>query len=129
MSIQGLKVERNNAVLDAYHEHLHKNGWISPRDFAKKLKNERAPRFYVTYENARRFTSMILRGLKPKCLQVYYDLADRLKKADAYKKATRYRFLALEKILEQEAPSFYLSEERIISIIYTTMRARLHVNK
>ncbi len=91
------------------------------------VKSE-APRFYVTFENARRFISLLSRKKKlpivnENKLEMYKEIYRRYIKQvkDSNK---RYKYLILEKIIEEPAPSFYLEEETFRGIIYKTLRNR-----
>ena len=90
--------------------------------------NGKAPRFYVTFENARRFVSMLMRKKKlpvinENKLAMYKEIYNRY--IQRVKDCTkRYKYLILEKIIEEPAPSFYINEETFRSIVYRTLRKR-----
>lgn len=91
------------------------------------VKNK-APRFYVTFENARRFISMLSRKkrlpiVNENKLEMYKEIYRRYVQQvkDCNK---RYKYTILEKIIEEPAPSFYLEEETFRGIIYKTLRKR-----
>lgn len=91
------------------------------------VKSE-APRFYVTFENARRFVSLLLRKKKlpivnENKIEMYKEIYRRYIK-QMKESNKRYKFLILEKIIEEPAPSFYLEEETFRGIIYKTLRNR-----
>ena len=91
------------------------------------VKSE-APRFYVTFENARRFISLLSRKKKlpivnENKLEMYKEIYRRYTK-QAKDCNKRYKYLILEKIIEEPAPSFYLEEETFRGIIYKTLRSR-----
>lgn len=120
-----LKRIRNKVITDMYYDFIHENGFCSIKSYAKWLVTQPAPRFYIEYENARRFVSLIIKGQRPKCSPAFYELAERLRqRADLNK---RYKFILLNQLLTEEAPSFYLSEDRIIGIVYSEMRSRLRI--
>lgn len=116
---------RDSTILDMYYDYIHENGFCSFKVFAKWLKKEPAPRFYVEFEAARRFVSLILRNKCPKCRKVYYDLAERFRE----RYGTKLDFTPLLDMIEEPAPSFYLSEESIVGILYRRMRLRIKVKK
>lgn len=126
-----VKKQRDALILDMFYDHLAVNGWTSPRNFAKLLEQKPTPRFFVEFEQARRFVSKIIRGYKPeiKKNKVYYDLAELLVKHPKYQDDARYKYLLLEEIIEQPAPSFYMGAERIATAIYEEMRRNLRVKK
>lgn len=105
-----------------------------PRPFATQneiiqhaMKGE-APRFYVTFENARRFVSMLMRKKKLPIInenklamykEIYKRYIERVKDC-----SRRYKYLILETIIEEPAPSFYLDHETFRDIVYRTIRKR-----
>lgn len=129
------KERRNAVILDMYYDYLAENGWTNPDDFAEWLSKQPAPGFYQEFENARRIVSLILRGkelpLKMNKLlkKMFYDMAELLKKHPEYNPKKTGRYLLLEEIMDCPAPSFYLSKDRIRSIVYEEMRNRLRVKK
>jgi hypothetical protein len=89
------------------------------------VKSE-APRFYVTFENARRYISLMMRKkrlplVNKNKMEMYKEIYNRYLKRI---KETRnhYRYVILEKIIEEPAPSFYLDEETFRGIVYKTLR-------
>ena len=94
-------------------------------EYAAKSK---APRFYVTFENARRFISMLSRKKELPIInenkvamynEIYKRYVQQVKDCNK-----RYKYLILEKIIEEPAPSFYVDEETFKSIIYKALRNR-----
>ena len=89
--------------------------------------NSKAPRFYVTFENARRFISMLARKKKLPLInsnklamykEIYRRYVQRMKDD-----SKRYKYMILEQIIEEPAPSFYLDEDTFRGIVYRTLRA------
>ena len=86
-----------------------------------------APRFYVSYENARRYVSKIDRGkplgLKNKnTILMYEELYRRYKE---YKEKTGFvGYQILAKILQEKAPSYYIGLKTFREIIYGYYRLR-----
>lgn len=87
----------------------------------------KAPRFYVTFENARRFISMLARKKKLPLInsnklamykEIYRRYVQRIKDD-----SRRYKYMILEQIIEEPAPSFYLDEDTFRGIVYRTLRA------
>lgn len=85
-----------------------------------------APRFYVTFENARRFISLMSRKKKLPLInanklamykEIYRRYVQRVKDC-----SKRYKYIILEQIIEEPAPSFYLDEETFRGIVYRTLR-------
>lgn len=85
----------------------------------EELAKAPAPRFYVSFEEARRNVSRISRGLHPQRananrIEMYKELCRRWK-------LTRAKgFEVLAAIIQEPAPSFYLSIGRLKSIVYRT---------
>ncbi len=87
-----------------------------------------APRFYVTFENARRYISLMLRKksipiVNKNKLDMYNEIYRRYIKR-LHESSEHNRFLILEHIIEEPAPSFYLDEETFKGIVYKTLRER-----
>lgn len=91
------------------------------------IKSE-APRFYVTFENARRFVSLLSRKKKlpitnENKLAMYKEIFRRYRQ-QVDDSDRRYKYLILEKIIEEPAPSFYIDEETFRGIVYKALRDR-----
>lgn len=92
-------------------------------DIARKME---APRFYVTFDNARRFVSMLDRGLELPLIfeskkRMYQELYNRLKKKRGDKKKC---YQLLEEIITSPAPEFYMDEETFKQVFYKTIRSK-----
>lgn len=117
---------RNKDVVNAYYDSmkslLNLNSYAKRSDMFNDVIRKPAPRFYVTFENARRFISMLCRGAD---LPLKND-----NKKEMYKEIYR-RFIEkggkdgeysmLKDVLSESAPSFYLSYWEISGIIYKTL--------
>lgn len=123
---------RKQDVIDSFFDslkELRKNRpYATQNEVIQHAIHKGAPRFYVTFENARRFISLMSRKKKlplinSNKLAMYKEIYKRYMQQikDCGK---RYRFLILEKIIEEPAPSFYLDEETFRGIIYKTLRQR-----
>ena len=96
------------------------------QEVIKQVYLAEAPRFYVDYDNARRYISLICRD-KPLPIKnenkkrMYYDIY-RLwqKKVGPWPK----NYTGLLSVICGPAPKWYLSEERITKIIYTEIQKR-----
>ena len=123
---------RKQDVINSFYKSLKEirkeKPYATQNDVIEHAMKGEAPRFYVTFENARRFVSLLLRKKKlpivnENKLEMYKEIYRRYIKQmkDCNK---RYKYLILEKIIEEPAPSFYLEEETFRGIIYKTLRNR-----
>ncbi len=121
---------RRHDVINSFFESLKElrkeKPFITQGEIIEAASKKSAPRFYVTFENARRFISLLMRGKKLPIVnknkiamykEIYRRYKSRVKDANA-----RYKFLILEKIIEEPAPSFYLDKETFRGIIYSALR-------
>lgn len=87
-----------------------------------------APRFYCTFENARRFVSLLDRGkplpLKQENKIAMYEEIFRRYKLLAGDSGKRYKYTVLENIIKEPAPSFYLDFETFRALVYKAMKKR-----
>lgn len=94
-------------------------------DVIRHAAGSKAPRFYVTFENARRFVSLMARKkrlplINPNKLAMYKEIYRR------YKKRVKgcgecCRYIILDEIIREPAPSFYLDIETFRGIVYKTL--------
>jgi hypothetical protein len=115
-----------NCFFDSLKELRKTKPFATQNEVIETASMSKAPRFYVTFENARRFISLLMRG-KPLPIvnenkvkmykEIYRRYKTRVKDANA-----RYKYLILESIIEEPAPSFYLDEETFRGIVYKTLR-------
>lgn len=117
-----------NSFYESYKELKKTRPFATQNEVIEHAVKSEAPRFYVTFENARRFVSLLLRKKKlpivnENKLEMYKEIYRRYIKQmkDCNK---RYKYIILEKIIEEPAPSFYLEEETFRGIIYKTLRNR-----
>ena len=93
------------------------NNWV-----VDKIYESPAPRYYISFEEARRNVSRILRG-KPlsrgnkNTSKMYEDLAKQVKEYNIKHNKNIINFDCLYDILDKKANSFYLSKYTIRSII------------
>lgn len=107
--------------------------YITQGEVIELASKSSAPRFYVTFENARRFVSLLMRGKKlpivNKNKQEMYKEIYRRYKAKVKDANARYKYIILEDIIEEPAPSFYIDGETFRGIIYTTLRKNSKTNE
>ena len=117
-----------NSFYDSYKELRKIKPFATQNEVIEYAAKRNAPRFYVTFENARRFISMLSRKKKlpiknENKVAMYKEIFRRYMQQvkDCNK---RYKYIILESIIEEPAPSFYLEEETFRGIIYKTIRKR-----
>lgn len=89
-------------------------------DIARKME---APRFYITFDNARRFVSMLDRGLElplknENKKRMYQELYSRLNKKRGGKKKC---YQLLEEVITSPAPEFYMDADTFKQVFYKTI--------
>lgn len=87
------------------------------KEIARIVSMSPAPRFYISYEEARRFVSRMERG-KPIPLKNKLRLEQIKELHRRWKLTGSTRYVPLVGIIDSPAPSFYLSHHHILSIIY-----------
>ena len=104
------------------------NGYsVTQDDIIRTVMKAGAPRFYVGYEKARRYVSLLDRGkplpLKKKnSIAMYHEIYRRYK---AYKEKTGIiGYQILEMILDERAPSYYIDLKTFRDIIYNYYKKR-----
>lgn len=116
-----------NAYFDALKSLMGKSAYISTEEIIKGLVNKTAPRFFITYDNARRIVSLMHRGkslpiTNKKKLEMYQELYRRYV---IYKNEFKVSgYCILEKIIEEPAPSYYITEQTMRGIVYKTFRKK-----
>lgn len=117
-----------NSFYESYKELRKTKPFATQNEVIEYAVKRNAPRFYVTFENARRFISMLSRKkqlpiVNENKLAMYKEIYRRYKQ-QVKECNKRYKYIILEKIIEEPAPSFYLEEETFRGIIYKTIRQR-----
>lgn len=127
---------RKQAIIDTFFETLKNYRKVDPfatlEKIIEKAAKTKAPRFFVSFENARRFVSMLARKKKlplvnKNKVELYKELFRRYKKCrqeDITNPVINYTLL--EKIIEEPAPSFYLDSETFRCLLYKALRERNH---
>ena len=122
---------RKKDVLNSFFESLKEvrktKPYATQDDVIKHAAKMKAPRFYVTFENARRFISLLSRKKKLPLInknkvamykEIYHRYMKRVKDS-----SKRYKYVILDQIIEEPAPSFYLDEETFRGIVYKSLRS------
>lgn len=121
---------RKKAVVNAFFDTMKKLKQTRPfttiEEIINYARNSEAPRFFVTFESARRFISMLMRGktipiVNKNKLNMYYEIHRRYLER---RENCRSPYLVLESIIEEPAPSFYMDSETFRGIIYKTLGRR-----
>lgn len=122
---------RDNSIREAYFnalKNLRKSmPYISTEEIIQEVMKKEAPRFFITYDNARRVISLMHRG-KPirvsneNKLCMYKELYARFLKYKQEMKAPGY--CVLKYIIEQPAPSYYVAIDTMRGIIYKSIKNR-----
>lgn len=129
---QSVRKMRKNDVTKAFFETMKNvrksNPLATQNDVIEQALKCEAPRFYVTFENARRYISLMARKkqipiVNKNKLEMYKEIYRRYLKR-IRETSNQYRFIILERIIEEPAPSFYLDEETFKGIVYKTLRER-----
>ncbi|OUO98723.1 hypothetical protein B5F38_05145 [Barnesiella sp. An22] len=86
-----------------------------------------APRFYISYEEARRNVKRIFSGQSPRCasavrIAMYNDLANLLASYLRRRPRATFNEALCAVLAEKPAPRFYLSERSALLIIYRMQR-------
>lgn len=131
-SNESVRKMRKNDVTKAFFETMKKvrkaNPLATQNDVIEEAVRSEAPRFYVTFENARRYISLMARKknipiVNKNKMEMYKEIYRRYLKR-IQETEEQYRFVILERIIEEPAPSFYLDEETFKGIVYRTLRER-----
>lgn len=128
---------RRQDIIDSFFNSLKElrktRPFVTQNEVIEHAARSTAPRFYVTFENARRFVSLLMRGkrlpiVNKNKIEMYKEIYRRYKARlkDCNK---RYRYIILESIIEEPAPSFYLDEETFRGIVYRTLRDTCRKNE
>ena len=125
-----VREQRKQDVIDCFFDTLKEmrktRPYVTNNEIIEEATRQTAPRFYVTFENARRFISLLSRKKKLPLIndnklsmykEIYRRYINRVKDC-----SKRYKYLILENIIEEPAPSFYLDEETFRGIVYKTLR-------
>ncbi len=124
---------RREAVVGKFYENLKnlrkENPDITLKEVIEHTVASAAPRFFVGFENARRFISLLVRNkqlpIKNKnkiamYKEIYRRYKERLKKEVC-------NYTVLESIIEEPAPSFYIDDNRFRCILYDAINRKKHV--
>ena len=120
---------RKQDVVNSFFESLKEvrktRPFASQDEIIRHAANSNAPRFYVTFENARRFVSLLARKkrlplINTNKLAMYKEIYRRYRKR-VKECGERYKYIILDEIIREPAPSFYLDIETFRGIVYKTL--------
>lgn len=126
-----LKRHRDNSILTAYFDIVKRMrasaAYVSTEQAVSELMKRQAPRFFTTFENARRIVSLMARGhglvlTNDNKRDMYTEIYRRYVLMREQTGATGYR--VLEQVLEQPAPSYYVDAATMRSIVYRVISHR-----
>lgn len=121
------KEERDRDLFRAYNEALKSLGKMAvnvPREqIVRRVVYSIAPRFYISYEEARRNVKRIFKGYSPRCVsstrtEMYNDLANMLASYLRRRPQVPFNDALCTILAEKRAPRFYLSERSALLTIY-----------
>ena len=118
------KEERDRDLFRAYNEAL-RMVWrlVGCRILGRRVVYSIAPRFYISYEEARRNVKRIFKGYSPRCVsstrtEMYNDLANMLASYLRRRPQVPFNDALCTILAEKRAPRFYLSERSALLTIY-----------
>ena len=121
------KEERDRDLFRAYNEALKSLGKMAvnvPREqIVRRVVYSIAPRFCISYEEARRNVKRIFKGYSPRCVsstrtEMYNDLANMLASYLRRRPQVPFNDALCTILAEKRAPRFYLSERSALLTIY-----------
>lgn len=124
---------RKEAVIETFFRSMKilsaKNPLVSQKEIIEHAVKSMAPRFFTSYENARRLISLMVRKKKlpiinKNKIEMYKEIYRRFinKSKETIMSYGSYRLL--EEIIESPAPSFYMDTDTFQGILYRTLRER-----
>lgn len=128
-----LNEDRKEAVIESYfnsmRELVSKDPFVSQREIAEHAVKSIAPRFFTTYENARRIISLMIRRKKipiinKNRIEMYKEIYKRFIKRSKENLYSYGSYKLLEDIINSPAPSFYMNINTFQGILYKTLRER-----
>ena len=121
---------RRQDIIDSFFNSLKElrktRPFVTQNEVIEHAARSTAPRFYVTFENARRFVSLLMRGkrlpiVNKNKVEMYKEIYRRYKQR-VKECGERYRYVILDEIIREPAPSFYLDVETFRGIVYRSLR-------
>ena len=118
-------MKRKN-VVNALYKAMSENPGKNMSELFDIARKKEAPRFYVSFDNARRFVSMLDRGLELPIVNenkraMYKELYCRLKKVRGDKERC---YGLLTDIINSPAPEFYMDYETFKNTFYRAVKSK-----
>lgn len=126
-----LREIRDNSIKEAYFDTMKSlrtiMPYISTDEVIKEIIKKPAPRFFISYENARRIVSLMSRGKAVRIAnenkrRMYTDLYNAFMNCKSQMNIPG--FCILKYIIEQQAPSYYVSLFTMRGIVYKSIKNR-----
>lgn len=126
-------IERNQALLKAYHEHIINCNKIQLEKLWLTLANQKAPRFFVSEERAAIVVSKLLKGENIEYMvttrrDMFMEIYSRVQKL-LKEKPNLPLLHCCRMVVYQNAPSFYMTPLSIRQTIYKAKRNKFKKRK
>jgi hypothetical protein len=126
---ENVALDRNKDVVNSFYEGIREMAdlQMTQEEVIRDILKKPAPKFYVTYERARRFISMMDRGMElpftnKNKVSMYNEIFRRFIKRRMETHHPGYQ--DLEEIINEPAPSFYLNMKTFREIIYKSHKQK-----
>lgn len=126
---------KKDAVIKTFFDTMKRMGKENPlvtnREIIERAAKSAAPRFFTTYETARRFVSLLIRKkrlpiVNKNKVAMYKEIYNRFMKMSRENIGKYGCYRLLENIIESPAPSFYMDCDTFQGVLYKTLRERSH---
>lgn len=124
-----IKMQRENSIRNAYFSLLREMKTTCPlvttEDVIEAMMSLPAPRFYTSLSTAQRIISRMYRGLQVRFSNknkesMYNEILSRTK--EALKRGEIKNYVDIEKIIEQQAPSYYVTPVTMKTVVYQSIK-------
>ncbi len=127
--VQTIHEELARDLTEVFFKMVRENQLTSANEIIRHVLYQKAPRFYVSFENTRRHLSNLKKGTpiweknKNKKL-LYAELYRRWRAANGGKDYEKNSYVCLHDIISSQAPCFYIDSETARGIIYKYLRRK-----
>lgn len=120
---------RDRDIIDAYFDSMKNvkctSPYVSRDSIINDMMKKPAPRFYITYDSARKNVSLLCKGKKlpftnRNKIRMYSDIY----RLFLQQKADNKGYMILEDIITSPAPSFYIESFTMGDIVYKALKHR-----